>query len=464
MDLKLIVESFKAATCVLSVKKLPDGGYGDIRIVTGNTPYLATIETSYVPGEPAKKFIPNSPYETYLPKDMNFEEYCYQSAILGKPLHTYVHPERFNIWFNIYMMPLQSDRDDVGYCTYSMEFAHAADVDIMSNISPDIAAAVLRTCIKLHGSEDFRSAMQEIITDVRNLSNASQCCIMLMDYNTRNCSVLCESTDPERSKGSAFDLINDDFFELADSWMETISGSDCLMLKNEQDMEILRKRNPAWYDSMAEFGVESLLMYPLIYSGNTIGFLWATDFDVSDPIRTKETLELTVYFLASGIANHKMMKSLEIMSTTDLLTGIKNRNAMNNRVDGIVSGAEQLPDSLGVVFADLNGLKTKNDTEGHVAGDLMLKNAANILQNVFVGNEIYRAGGDEFMVIAVNISREEFEARVKKLREVTKGNESVSLAVGSIYDEHYTDIRAAMRLADEMMYKDKEMYYKTNKK
>ena len=70
MDLKLIVESFKAATCVLSVKKLPDGGYGDIRIVTGNTPYLATIETSYVPGEPTKKFIPNSPYETYLPKDI----------------------------------------------------------------------------------------------------------------------------------------------------------------------------------------------------------------------------------------------------------------------------------------------------------------------------------------------------------------------------------------------------------
>ena len=459
MDLKMLAESFKAATCIISVERFPDGGYGNIRIVTGNTPYLATIETSYVPGVPARKFVPDSPYETYLPPDSNFEEFCYQCALQGRSLHTYVHPDRYNIWFNIYMMPIKSDKENIGYCTYSMEFAQAADVDIMSNISPDISSAVLKTCIKLHGTDNYEDTMQEIIEDVRYICNASQCCIMLMDYNIRKCSVLCESVDPKRAKGSAHDLLNDGIFELAESWMDSLYGSDCIMIKNEHDMEVLRERNPEWYESMASFNVESILMYPLRHGGNDLGYLWATDFDVSDPIRTKETLELTAYFLASEIASHKMMQSLQIMSTTDLLTGIKNRNAMNNRIDAIVSGTDKLPDTVGVVFADLNGLKNKNDTEGHNAGDLMLKNAANILQNIFVDKEIYRAGGDEFMVIAENISREDFELRVTQLREVIKEHDSVSMAVGSTFSENCTDIRNAMSKADELMYKDKEMYY-----
>ena len=51
-----------------------------------------------------------------------------------------------------------------------------------------------------------------------------------------------------------------------------------------------------------------------------------------------------------------------------------------------------------MVFADLNGLKRINDCDGHQAGDLLLKNASMALQNAFIGDEIYRAGGDEFLI------------------------------------------------------------------
>jgi diguanylate cyclase (GGDEF)-like protein len=55
---------------------------------------------------------------------------------------------------------------------------------------------------------------------------------------------------------------------------------------------------------------------------------------------------------------------------------------MNARVDMHVSGEQKIPTPFGVVFADLNGLKQCNDENGHAAGDRLLKNAANFLQEV----------------------------------------------------------------------------------
>ena len=93
-----LVESFHAPTCIISVERKPDGGYGEIRIVTGNKKYLAPIERPFfsaipdMPGVPEilkaeKKFIPNSLYEKYLPKDIGFEDICYRAAVKKIPIH-----------------------------------------------------------------------------------------------------------------------------------------------------------------------------------------------------------------------------------------------------------------------------------------------------------------------------------------------------------------------------------------
>ena len=51
------------------------------------------------------------------------------------------------------------------------------------------------------------------------------------------------------------------------------------------------------------------------------------------------------------------MERLKVMSSIDLLTGINNRNLMNNRVDRVVAGKDKLDEPYSVIFADLNGLK-----------------------------------------------------------------------------------------------------------
>ena len=147
------------------------------------------------------------------------------------------------------------------------------------------------------------------------------------------------------------------------------------------------------------------------------------------------------------------------MSSMDMLTGVYNRNEMNNRVDSFRTGKDTTKKGLGIVFADLNGLKTINDTKGHASGDLLLKNAANILQNVFVGHEIYRAGGDEFMVILRDTPETQIQELVRRLKEHSDANGQVSFAAGFCYDENCKNITKALKTADERMYEDKKAHY-----
>ena len=142
-----------------------------------------------------------------------------------------------------------------------------------------------------------------------------------------------------------------------------------------------------------------------------------------------------------------------------MLTGVKNRNAMNQRIDAIIEGNEKLPAKTAVVFVDLNGLKQTNDNGGHASGDRLLKQAAAILRETFNDNDIYRAGGDEFMVIAEDISGAELEEKLGRLRLYQSGTEAVSFALGYCYSEGETDIRLAMSTADKLMYEDKKQYY-----
>ena len=162
MSFQQVVDGIGAMTCVVSVEKRPNGGYGDIRIVTGNRAYIDSIEHPMGDVQMlTTKFTPNSLYTDYLSRDLNFEEYCYQAAVEKKCLHSYAHPDRYDVWFNMTFLPLVPDDGDVCYCTYTMEINLVADSSRLSNVSTETASAVLETAIKLRGAMDFEAAMAD---------------------------------------------------------------------------------------------------------------------------------------------------------------------------------------------------------------------------------------------------------------------------------------------------------------
>ena len=459
-ELQKFVDSFHTMTSILSVERTTDGSIGTIRIEAGNELYVKSMERKDSDGNSvfSQKFVPGSNYEMYMAKELNFEKFCYQSAILQKPVHAYIQPERFPFWINLFMLPVEVDDPEKGYCSYSLEVTPEADLETMTRLSAEISSNVLKACIKLRGTKDFLKTMDDVMEDIRDLCGAETCCVLRTNFRDRSCCVLGASAKKGTYVQDIRKVISDEFIDYAKSWIETLMGSNCLIIQNEADMEIIHQRNPQWYASLTSAHVESLVLLPLMHNEEFIGFIWVTNFDTSKVLRIKETLELVTFFIASEVASYLLLQQLEVLSNVDLLTGVKNRNAMNNAVQQLVGGKVRYK-TVSVVFADLNGLKPVNDIEGHDAGDSLLKNAARILKETFSDCDIYRAGGDEFVVVALDKPEADIGARVEKLRSKSKVKGNVSFAIGFFHDGNGGDVRKAMHEADVLMYEDKKAHY-----
>ena len=462
-DFQNMADGIQAATSVMSVEVNDDGSFNTLRIVAGNKAYVDSIE------HPAgdyqmyhNKFIPNSIYTDYVPRDLNFEDFCYRSAVQKKCLHSYVKPSHMPVWFNMTFLPVGPSEGNVHYCTYTMEVNFEANTERMSNLSEDLASEVLETCIKLRGSSDFSTTMQDIIADIRELCKADHCRILLMDTYEKKCSILCEDYLGKANNKSMKKNLDDSFYEVAETWEGLIGSSNCIIAKNEQDMEFVREKNPEWYESLNSYGIRNIVLFPLKSRDQLLGYIWASNFDAEQAPKIKETLELTTFILGSEIANYLLLDRLKVLSAKDMLTGVMNRNEMNNIVDRMSEEENKAGLNVGVVFADLNGLKTVNDELGHGAGDRLLKDAARALEEVFPVNSIYRAGGDEFTVIITGVTEDEINAKVKDLREKSKQYENLVFAIGECIENDTRDVRNALKIADERMYEDKRKYYEAH--
>ena len=136
---------------------------------------------------------------------------------------------------------------------------------------------------------------------------------------------------------------------------------------------------------------------------------------------------------------------------TDPMTGVRSRWAIrrdyNRYVDRYVH----------VMMLDLDDYRHLNDTYGHAVGDYLLKKVGAALSEIFGPDACYRYGGDEFLVLCVELDRQTFPARVRRLRE-TLGDISledkrlpVRFSAGSVYGdcEQNDDLRLMMHQAGQ---------------
>ncbi len=75
---------------------------------------------------------------------------------------------------------------------------------------------------------------------------------------------------------------------------------------------------------------------------------------------------------------------------------------------------EDAPDSLAVIYMDLNGLKEVNDTKGHAQEDLLIQTAAKNIQ-LALGRDTYRIGGDEFVALLTGLTQKQLQIELELL-------------------------------------------------
>lgn len=114
----------------------------------------------------------------------------------------------------------------------------------------------------------------------------------------------------------------------------------------------------------------------------------------------------------------------------------------------------------GVAYIDLNGLKGVNDKQGHDAGDQLIHHAATVISGVF-GDQVYRIGGDEFVLICPRIEKAEFDQKIADLLQDMKQS-NISVSLGKVWREDLINIEEMLQEADHLMYVEKEDYHRKN--
>lgn len=140
---------------------------------------------------------------------------------------------------------------------------------------------------------------------------------------------------------------------------------------------------------------------------------------------------------------------LQELVDRDSLTGLSNRRALPALLRDSPAGAT-------ILFFDLNDFKIINDSYGHQVGDECLKRFARALQASF--DHVIRYAGDEFVVIAPVLSREQLGARIDGLRDrlkLDRAGPPIGFSVGTSELPAQGDAEEAIRAADQAMYRDK---------
>lgn len=148
-------------------------------------------------------------------------------------------------------------------------------------------------------------------------------------------------------------------------------------------------------------------------------------------------------------------KMLSREALRDALTNLQNRNCYKKAVQAF---AEAGYDSFACIYIDVNGLHEINNSLGHQAGDAMLKTVAVILLRNFGTEEIFRIGGDEFVVLCGNVGKEQIENRTADIcREAEEAG--YSLSVGLEWRETDLNVREMVQAAEAAMQIYKKDYY-----
>lgn len=230
-------------------------------------------------------------------------------------------------------------------------------------------------------------------------------------------------------------------------WMQNFrQGRSYYMSDLEQE------RGQPSYEMLKAQQVWRLLAVPLMKGGAMVGFL-----GVDNPRAHYDDATLLAsiqFFVTNSLDRKKQQAYLEKLSYRDMLTGLYNRNRYIERLEAYKQVQDQ---QIGAIYIDLNGLKKVNDEQGHRAGDELIVRAAGTIAGIFA-EDAYRVGGDEFVVILLDVSREDFARKTEQLRRQMQEN-SVDASIGGVWQASTENLENLLRLADENMYREKKRYY-----
>lgn len=242
---------------------------------------------------------------------------------------------------------------------------------------------------------------------------------------------------------------------LISDWLPFFEKNDCIII---DDVEQLQKTNPAAYATLHAQEITSLIAAPIFLDNKLAGYIGIDNYD-SEKIKNSSYLLLSMsIFLSYAIRHRNHVDMLHRLSYHDLLTNALNRNAFMDVLSQFRPGQYA---SAGIIYIDINGMKEINDFYGHHQGDKILITTVAKVFNLFKPDELFRIGGDEFVIITYDLTETDFYEKFNLLRNIfcEKTKLPFSIATGSCWVKSPSDLNSLLQQADSAMYTDKKKFY-----
>lgn len=341
--------------------------------------------------------------------------------------------------------------------SYRIEVAVDVDAEVVCNTPYYYARSetILNECMRqMFSTTHPNDALELLLSYLGRTFQCDRAYVFEIDSDERvdNTYEWCrEGVEPQK------DILQKVPLSSIDWWMQVFSRDEVILIR---DLEDIRAQYPMVYAMLKPQNVNTLAAGPVSSEGKVTGFLGVDNPNREMMGMLAPIINVVGRFVASLLSRRDLLCRLHALSYHDPLTNLYNRNAMNAMFEqGARLGSLK---QLGVVYCDITSLKQTNDSMGHDAGDRLIRHCVSLLQETLQTPWIYRSGGDEFVALFVDFSRERFEENVQALRHRIQQDQH-HMAVGYAWsDQPPFDLDDLICRADQVMYQDKRDYYRIN--
>lgn len=438
-DILYMLRDLPDACCVFEVITDPFGTVKDMMFLFVNEKYASLV------GKPSGELIGSTFYNSVSNRDEDWIRLSYQAAFMRQSVINRTFNTQFNRWFEFWAVPVYKK----GYCAFIIHDVTAEKRNEETRVITTNSTNLILDCAKVLSANDFRKGIKYTLKELGGVLKADR--VAVIEVKNGEPGEIHSWSDRVSGTGLPTRKVLEelDFFTL---WEHQLGDEDVFILDDTSD---LSSENEELYKAALAGTISRYIVAALRDKGKTIGYVLVDNYDLDLDINVYQVMQSVALFISEELRVHKLVTEMSYMNTHDELTDLGNRiaySATKHMIDG-------LDVSVGVCFIDINGIKAINDEKGHEEGDNVIRETADLVASVFKKKYCYRIGGDQFLVIVPQISKDHFEELVEKLKKKSK---KVSFAVGAIWADNAKDLSAMLNQVDKIMYADKAAFYSEN--
>ncbi|MGV8843407.1 MAG: GGDEF domain-containing protein [Pseudomonas sp.] len=201
--------------------------------------------------------------------------------------------------------------------------------------------------------------------------------------------------------------------------------------------------------------LSSLISYALLIPHS----VFASHYQMMSFIVTALTASALAFIFAFRMRSQR--DQLQLLSTLDPLTGAGNRRSMDEQLKTARAAQRRHHTPYGVLIMDMDHFKRVNDQFGHAVGDRVLVDFVQQLKSISrQEDQLYRLGGEEFLLLLPNIDLAGLGVIAKKIREhlaqrLHRPNEAITVSIGGALLHSGESIESWLKRADDHLYQAK---------